>query len=132
MGKIREIVLFSDYFKIDRSLLRSKGIFDPAINLDTRLFIDPLLLKSSKHDLIRNEAYHEYRDYFSKIASLLSLSLEEDDNDNYYRKSAYRLLPMREIDGTCLGYGTNSISGRGMPQPLKNAIIRDCRLMFSI
>ena len=123
MGKIREIVLFSDYFKIDRSLLRSKGIFDPAINLDTRLFIDPLLLKSSKHDLIRNEAYHEYRDYFSKIASLLSLSLEEDDNDNYYRNSAYRLLPMREIDGTCLGYGTNSISGRGMPQPLKNAII---------
>ena len=68
MGKIREIVLFSDYFKIDRSILRSKGIFDPAINLDTRLFIDPLLLKSSKHDLIRNEACHEYLDYFSKIA----------------------------------------------------------------
>ena len=91
MGKIREIVLFSDYFKIDRSLLKSKGLFDPAINLDTRLFIDPLLLKSSKHDLIRNEAYREYRDYFSKIASLLSLSLEEDDNDKYYRDSAYRL-----------------------------------------
>ena len=75
MGKIREIVLFSDYFKIDRSVLKSKGIFDPAINLDTRLFIDPLLLKSSRHDIIRNDAYREYQDYFSKIVSLLSLSL---------------------------------------------------------
>ncbi|MBE6228049.1 MAG: hypothetical protein E7115_09220 [Bacteroidales bacterium] len=123
MGKIREIVLFSDYFMIDRSVLKSKGIFDPAINLDTRLFIDPLLLKSSRHDIIRNDAYREYQDYFSKIVSLLSLSLEEGDSDRYYRNTAYRLLPMREIDGTCLGYGTNSISGRGMPQTLKNAII---------
>jgi len=38
MGKIREIVLFSDYFMIDRSVLKSKGIFDPAINLDTTFY----------------------------------------------------------------------------------------------
>lgn len=115
--------MFSDYFKVDRSLLKSKGIFDPVMNLDTRLFIDPLLLKSSKHDFIRNEAYREYQEYFSRIVSLLSLSLEEGESDTYYRNSACRLLPQREIDGTCLGYGTNSIAGRGVPQTLKKALI---------
>lgn len=123
MGKIKEIVLFSDHFKVDKSVLKSKGIFDPVINLDTRLFIDPLLLKGSKHDFIKNEAYREYQEYFSRIVSLLTLSLEEGESDNYYRNNACRLLPLREIDGTCLGYGTNSIAGRGMSQTLKSALI---------
>lgn len=122
MGKINKLVLFSDYFNISRTILEERGVFDPIINLDTHLFIDPLLLKSSKHSIIQQDATKEYNAYFSKLAELLSLALEDDDE--YFKEAAYKQLPTKEIDGTCLGFGTNSISGRGMPEETRKSIIK--------
>lgn len=62
MGKINNLILFSEYFNVSRDILEGRGVFDPIINLDTHLFIDPLLLKNSKHSQIRQDAVKEYND----------------------------------------------------------------------
>ena len=109
MGKIGKLLLFSEHYNISGSKLSDMGIFNPILNLDTRLFIDPILLKTSKHETINQDAVIEYNKYFSTIISLLSLSNQSND---FAWKNAVKQLPEKEIDGTCLGYGTNSISGR--------------------
>ena len=47
---------FSDHFNIDKDKLKELGVFDPILNFDTKLFIDPLLLKKSSNETIRNSA----------------------------------------------------------------------------
>lgn len=120
MGKIKNLVMFSEHFNVDRKMLFDMGVFNPILNLDTRLFIDPILLKTSKHSFIKEDAVIEYNKYFATIISLLSNSEQKDD---YAWKTALLQLPEKEIDGTCLGYGTNSISGRRMDDKVKLSLI---------
>lgn len=120
MGKIKNLVMFSEHFNVDRKVLSDMGVFNPILNLDTRLFIDPILLKTSKHNIIKKDAVIEYNKYFATIISLLSNSAQKDD---YAWKNALLQLPEKEIDGTCLGYGTNSISGRRMDDKVKLSLI---------
>ena len=47
MAKIKNPILFSTYYGINASDLEVRGILDPTLNVDTRLFIDPLLLSQS-------------------------------------------------------------------------------------
>ncbi len=35
---------FSDQFQIEKSRLKELGVFDPILNVDSRLFIEPALL----------------------------------------------------------------------------------------
>jgi hypothetical protein len=47
-------IYFSDYFKVDKAKLKELGVFDPILNFDTKLFVDPILLKSSSSEIIQN------------------------------------------------------------------------------
>jgi hypothetical protein len=120
MAKIGSPVLFSQQFKIDPQVLDEKGIFDPILNIDTKLFIDPTLLQHSEHNLIKNQAANEFRQFCENIFSLLEESKTKDD---FAYNSAARQIQVREIEGTCLGYGTNSISGRSISQKSRDKII---------
>ena len=77
--------------------------------VDTRLFIDPLLLEKSVHPEMRTAA-HTYRKRFENIISLLSKS--KGVNDVAW-KGAIRLMQFHEIGATCLGYGKSGVGGRG-------------------
>lgn len=114
MAKIRNPIQFSSYFKIDPSKLTSLGAFDPTLNVDAKLFIDPLLLSRSKHPEMRT-AEKTYKTFFSGIIKLLEVSTIP--NDLPWR-TAFRKLLFREIKGTCLGYGAASICGSGFGQKL--------------
>lgn len=129
MGKIGKLVLFSEYHNISHQKMIDMCVFDPIVNLDTHLFIDPLLLKTSSHKIINTQAVEEYNTYFSSIISLLSLSNKEDD---FAWEHAISQLPAREIDGTCLGYGTNSISGRSIDIKVKKSIICTAKEIVNI
>ena len=109
MAKVGELILFSDCFKINPAVLKDMGVFNPILNLDTQLFIDPLLLKESKCDIIRTESVLEYETYFGRIISLLSYT--NNPSDLAYR-TAKDLFSQKEITGTCIGYGSSSTSGR--------------------
>jgi len=120
MARISSPILFSHQFGIDPNLLNDEGIFDPILNIDTKLFIDPLLLTQSSHEIIKNHAAKELNKYFENILSLLEESKRKGD---LAYNSAMKLIPKKEIGGTCLGYGTNSISGRGIPDTTRCIII---------
>jgi hypothetical protein len=109
MAKIRNPLQFSRYFKIDQTKLYSLGVFDPTLNVDAKLFIDPMLLSNSEHEEMR-DADKTYKVFFSGIIKLLEVSKQE--NDLAWR-TTYKKLLFREIKGTCLGYGAASIRGSG-------------------
>ena len=64
---------FSDHFKIDKVKLQALGVFDPILNFDAKLFVEPLLLKNSTSKIISNFA-NTYNKFFTKLLKLLKHS----------------------------------------------------------
>ena len=61
---------FSDHFKIDKSKLKELGVFDPILNFDTKFFVEPLLLKKSSSEIIRN-SIKTFDQFFIDLLTLL-------------------------------------------------------------
>ena len=53
MAKVRDPILFSTHFGLDTEVLGCAGLVDPLLDVDTPLFIDPVLLDKSSNDRIR-------------------------------------------------------------------------------
>jgi len=118
MAKIKNPLQFSRYFGIPDSMMMNLGILDPTLNVDARLFIDPLLLRHSQHEEMR-QAENTYKSFFSEIIKLLKASIKEKD---IAWRTAYKKLLFREIKGTCLGYGAASIHGSAFGPKLTEQI----------
>ncbi len=110
MGRIVRPVLFSEHFAVPTSRLSELGALDPSLNVDTKLFIDPLLLVDSQHQEMNDHAQSRYEHHFGLVIQLLVAS--EQRGDVPWR-NAERLLTFPEVKWTCLGYGGDSISGSG-------------------
>lgn len=124
MAKIKNPKLFSSVFSVDSSLLKRLGVFDPILNVDSRLFIDPLLLKASSHKEIGVDAVRQYERHFAKIITLLKASKVKGDVP---WRSAGVLIRSPEIRGTCLGYGAASIQGSAVGSQLTEAILQTAK-----
>jgi len=66
MSEIRNPLRFSECFGVPLEVLAKLGAFNPTLNVDTKLFIDPFLLKQSKHKQISSGAYSTYQKHFEK------------------------------------------------------------------
>ena len=110
MAKIRDPRRFSDHFGVQDDKLLHLDVLDPTLNVDTRLFIDPLLLAKSQHPEISKGARSTYEQHFTSVISFLRAT--NGPSDVAWR-SAQRLLSFPEIKWTCLGYGAQSVSGSG-------------------
>lgn len=115
--------LFSKRFNIPTTQLDELGVFDLALNVDTLLFPDPLLLERSAHREMR-AARKAFDAYFEEVMALLHGIRE--DNDKAWR-TAFKYLSFPEIKGTCLGYGSASISGSGTGPKMTTQLIRTGR-----
>lgn len=120
MATIRNPALFSKHFNIDPKVLDRLGVLDPVLNLDTKLFIDPLLLHQSQHDEMRVGAVATYQNRFSVIIKLLVASKIEDD---VAWRNAKRQFDFPEITGTCLGYGASTIHGSAWGEKLRKQVL---------
>ena len=110
MPKIRNPKRFSDQFGVPSDKLARLGVLDPTLNVDTRLFIDPLLLAKSRHTEISKGARGTYEQHFNSVIKFLRAT--KGPGDVAWR-SAQRLLSFPEIKWTCLGYGAQTVSGSG-------------------
>lgn len=119
MAKASNPTNLSSEFAIAHSKLDTVGVLDSTLAIDTRLFIDPLLLASSSHPEMRGAAT-TYRIHFEKIIALLKASRRVEDPA---WKAAKKLLVFPEVSGTCLGYGAGSIHGSGFGPKLSNRIL---------
>ena len=124
MSSIQNPVLFSTYFKLDPAELASAGLIDPFINVDTPLFIDPVLLAKSANDIIRTEAYEAFREHFSNLVRLLAICKNEGDAA---WRGAQRLLNLHEPPENGLGYGGSGRSGSSRPNDVRDKILRTAK-----
>lgn len=119
-------ISFTDAFKIDKDTFDATGAFDPILDVDSKLFIDPALLEKTQCKeflYARNEMEH----YFSGIIALLKHSQVKGDR---FWKRADKELCFTEIRGTCLGYSEKSIDGNGIGPNLRNQILRSIKQLI--
>ena len=114
---------FSDHFKIDKAKLQELGVFDPILNFDTKVFVDPLLLKKSSNEIIRDSA-KTFDNFFITLLDLLKISQQE--NDKPWRE-AKRRVKFPEYKYTCIGYGADSINGSGSGAWLNDKILQSAK-----
>ena len=129
MGKIRNPISFSEHYGLDSKELEDRGVLDPTLNADTKLFIDPLLLPNSSHPEISRGARRTYEAHFGTIIKFLAKAQKSTD---VAWKSAARLLSFPEIQWTCLGYGAQSISGSGSGAEMTGQYIETARQIVEL
>ncbi|ARU26636.1 recombinase family protein [Cellvibrio sp. PSBB006] len=129
MAKIQEPILFSSYFGVDPQVLDEHGLIDPFLNVDTQLFIDPVLLEKSSNEIISNDALETFKDHFSKFIRLLIISKKEGDPA---WKGAQKLLDLREPPENGLGFGGSDRSGSSRPEEIRDQIIRTVKEIIEL
>lgn len=105
----KEPIHFSDYFNIDKAMLNKLGVFDPILNFDTKVFVEPLLLKNSANEIIRG-SYQAYKEFFAALLLLLKKSTQVGDK---CWRAAKKMVCFPEYQYTCIGYSSGNTEGRG-------------------
>jgi hypothetical protein len=123
MAIIRNPETFAEHFKIDPTILERFGILNPMLNVDTKLFIDPIIIGTSKLGGFGKRADAALKAYFAEVITLLRASKAKGD---VAWRAAQGKLYFREVKGTCLGYGA-SIRGNGFGQKLTGRLVETAK-----
>jgi hypothetical protein len=129
MARVTNPITLSGHFNIDPATLDKLGVLDFTLAIDTKLFIDPLLLRSSKQKEFSGQASNDYHNFFVTIIKLLTSSKFKGD---VAWKAAEKMFTFHEIKGTCLGYGAGSIRGSGFGEKLTKRILDVASQIVSI
>jgi len=129
MARVKNPILFSKHFGIESEELDAAGLIDPFLNVDTQLFIDPVLLEKSSEGLIANEAMGRFRAHFTNFIRLLTISKAEGDAA---WKGAWRLLDLQEPPENGLGYGGSSTSGSSRPDHVRAAMMHTAKQIIDL
>lgn len=117
----------SELLDVPTSDLFNLGAFDPVLDLDTRLFIDPHLLKHC--DIPEFQAsYEKFTSNFKKIVKLLNVSEEVED---IFWNKADQLLSGKEVKGLCIGYSSEGTSGSGIGPELRKRLLKTAKKIIS-
>lgn len=100
---------FSDYYRI--KFTRSQSWFDPFLDKDCKVFIDPLLVYQNKEPEFQH-AQKKVTDFFVDAFALVKTSVDDNKNERK-RKKALRALSFHEVEEVCLGLAKESTRGKG-------------------
>ncbi len=103
-------VSISDHFGINYAAFDATGALDAVLDVDSKLFIDPFLLKGVEAPELQG-AYEYIHAWFDDIIRLVGRSKSSGD---LFWKTAYRKLSFHEVKGLCIGYSSKGTSGAGM------------------
>ena len=112
-------ISISDYLKIAAKKFDDTGAFDAVLDVDSKLFIDPHLLKGIPVPELRG-SYAKLEKRFQEILALLSQSTT--DGDAMWR-AADRRFTFPELRGTCIGYSSDGTDGSGMGPELRQRLL---------
>lgn len=129
MARVSRLISFSQHFGIPPEQMDELGVFDPLLNSDTPLFIDPLLLPFSQHDEIGKDAAEQFREHFGKVISLIKRSTAPGDVAD---RNAKLLLTFPEVAGICLGYGSATVAGSGSGPQMTERLFRVAKDIVAI
>ena len=112
-------ITFSRWAEVDTGILLGQSAFDPILDVDTRLFLDPhLLSKTQVAEFTRS--YERLQARFTDIARLL---LASDSKGDALWRAAERLMIWPEVKGLCIGYTSKGTDGRGMGPVLRGRLL---------
>lgn len=100
----------TDYLQLDKRLFNATGAFDTILDVDTKLYISPLLIHRIDIPEL-SDSYQHVQEHFRKILVLLRAS--KQSGDRAWRE-AWRRLRFREPVWLPLGYSGSGTSGRGI------------------
>lgn len=104
------------------------GALDAILDVDSKLFIDPHLLKSTQAPELQN-SYEKIQKRFRDVLKLLSYS--QSAGDVFWRR-ANELFSFPEVQGLCIGYSKKSTLGRGMGPQLRIQILTTAKTLVDI
>lgn len=110
-------------FKLDVNKFEKTGAFDALLDFDTKVFIDPHLLREAKTPEFA-KAYETFRDHFANVLKLLTQSKKEGD---VFWKAAENLLIFPEVQGICIGYGKEGTAGSGIGPDLRVRLLQTAK-----
>lgn len=116
----------SKFLGIQNDTLNALGVFNPILDHDTRLFIDPLLLKHCKTPEF-SSSYVVLQSRFLAIGKLLQHSERRGDP---FWNSAARKMNWHEVRGLCIGYSSGGTSGSGIGSGLRDRILTTAKLII--
>jgi hypothetical protein len=114
---------FSDYYGIDEDTFEATGALDPILDVDTRLFIDPALLRTTLIPELER-SYEEVTNYFADVVKVIKRI--ERPLDRMWREADKRLT-FPEIGGLSIGYASKGTSGSGMGTKLRAQLLTTAR-----
>lgn len=120
-------ISLSMFCGIDPRALEARDVFDPVLDIDTRLFLDPHLLKHAEVPEFAN-AYEHLKTHFGNIARLL---LASDAEGDVFWKGADRLMVWPEVKGLCIGYSKESTDGSGIGPELRAELLRTAKQILN-
>lgn len=119
-------ISLSMYCGLDPSELESRDVFDPVLDIDTRLFLDPHLLKHTNVEEFGG-SYQRLKTHFGKIARLL---LSSDVQGDVFWKGADHLMKWPEVKGLCIGYSRESTDGSGIGPALRAQLLMTAKTIL--
>ena len=129
VAQVQNPTLFSVHFGLNPTTLAQAGLIDPFVDVDTPLFIDPVLLEKSSNKTISGAAITQFRNHFSNFVRLLTISVREGDAP---WRAAQRLLDLSEPAENGLGYGGSGRSGSSRPDQVRDAIVRTAKEVITL
>ncbi|MBU0572188.1 hypothetical protein KKH23_03265 [Patescibacteria group bacterium] len=118
----------SEYLGVNPAKFEKRGVFDAVIGVDTRLFLDPHLLRRTSVPEFEGSR-RQIESYFGNIMTLLRASREEGDRP---WKEAHRRLIFRETKGVSIGYGLHSSDGLGIGPRLAYRLLNSAQEIISL
>ena len=116
----------SQYVGIPASEFLKKGLFNPSVDGDTDLFIDPRLLHKSKFKIFKEYAVNAYNLYYEELAKKIKLILKVDNNKTKEKMkiNLTKELSAPDLEGLMLGYAGHHL-GRGATGTYARAIMNN-------
>ena len=102
---------FSSVFNITETAMKRIGVFDPTLDVDAKLFINPFLVPHSRQKEFSQCAFERYEAHFTEIYNLVKASKEVGDKPWRAALRKFQFSEARGMSGTCLGYAKRNTKG---------------------
>lgn len=128
-----KLIALSEYFKVGLEEFEKRDLLNSTVNSDVRLFIDPILLKTSKYDLFKYQAREKYEKFFIELKNrvLAILKLPVDKKERAI-KNTINWICAKETVGVCLGYSKDSNRGSGVGPDAAGKILNAAITIFEL
>ncbi|MFM0063023.1 hypothetical protein [Paraburkholderia aspalathi] len=110
---------FADYYGIDPDFFSKTGALDPILGIDTKLFIDPSLLRGATTPELE-KSFERVQEHFTDVVTVISNIGEPGDR---LWRQADQMLDFPEFKGLCIGYSKGK-DGSGMGPKLRRRVLQ--------